>query len=326
MEEMNNGKSVLSIRDLRVCLSSKKQNLYPVDGVNLEIPKGKIVALVGESGCGKSMMANSIMGLLPVVGRIESGDIEFNGKPFLALDKEEKRKIYGNRISLVFQEPMSSLNPVIKVGKQVAEVLLLHKDVTKEEARKEVVEMFRSVGIPEPEKRYYSYPHELSGGLRQRVMISAAMICKPDLLIADEPTTALDVTIEAQILQLMKRLQRDSGSSVLLITHDLGVVAEICDLVYVMYAGQIVESADVFELFHNPRHPYTKGLLDSLPSRNKDKRLRSISGTVPMLSQMPEGCRFAPRCPYADARCHSSCPEIREYSAGHSCRCFREEE
>ena len=318
---MDPNAAVLKISGLRTCLTTRKGRLYPVDGVDLEIPRGKIVALVGESGCGKSMMANSVMGLLPQGGRVSDGSISFCGNDFLALSAEQRRRLYGDRLTLIFQEPMSSLNPVIRVGPQVEEVLRLHKQISKSEAEAEVVEMFRSVGIPEPEKRYRCYPHELSGGLRQRVMISAAMICKPDLLIADEPTTALDVTIEAQILQLMRRLQCESGSSVLLITHDLGVVAEICDLVYVMYAGKIVETADVYELFHKPSHPYTRGLLGSLPSRNDGKRLQSIPGTVPMLSEMPEGCRFAPRCKYATDECRQMLPDMIEIRPGHQVRC-----
>lgn len=318
---MDPNAAVLKISGLRTCLTTRKGRLYPVDGVDLEIPRGRIVALVGESGCGKSMMANSVMGLLPQGGRVSDGSISFCGNDFLALSAEQRRRLYGDRLTLIFQEPMSSLNPVIRIGPQVEEVLRLHKQISKSEAEAEVVEMFRSVGIPEPEKRYRCYPHELSGGLRQRVMISAAMICKPDLLIADEPTTALDVTIEAQILQLMRRLQRESGSSVLLITHDLGVVAEICDLVYVMYAGKIVETADVYELFHKPSHPYTRGLLGSLPSRNDGKRLQSIPGTVPMLSEMPEGCRFAPRCKYATDECRQMLPDMIEIRPGHQVRC-----
>ena len=318
---MDPNAAVLKISGLRTCLTTRKSRLYPVDGVDLEMPRGRIVALVGESGCGKSMMANSVMGLLPQGGRVSDGSISFCGNDFLALSAEQRRRLYGDRLTLIFQEPMSSLNPVIRVGPQVEEVLRLHKQISKSEAEAEVVEMFRSVGIPEPEKRYRCYPHELSGGLRQRVMISAAMICKPALLIADEPTTALDVTIEAQILQLMRRLQCESGSSVLLITHDLGVVAEICDLVYVMYAGKIVETADVYELFHKPSHPYTRGLRGSLPSRNDGKRLQSIPGTVPMLSEMPEGCRFAPRCKYATDECRQMLPDMIEIRPGHQVRC-----
>lgn len=314
--------AVLEISGLRTCLTTRKGKLYPVDGVDLEVPRGKIVGLVGESGCGKSMMANSVMGLLPQGGSVAEGSIRFCGNDFLAYNPEQRRRLYGDRLTLIFQEPMSSLNPVIRVGEQVAEVLMLHKTVGKEEAKKQVIEMFGHVGIPEPERRYKCYPHELSGGLRQRVMISAAMICKPDLLIADEPTTALDVTIEAQILQLMRRLQREAGTSVLLITHDLGVVAEICDMVYVMYAGKIVETADVYELFHNPRHPYTRGLLNSLPSRNSEKRLQSIPGTVPVLAEMPKGCRFAARCPNAAEECRRTQPSMTEVCKGHYARCL----
>ncbi|MBU5626491.1 ABC transporter ATP-binding protein [Oscillibacter sp. MSJ-2] len=320
--------SVLQISGLRTCLETRKGKLYPVDGVDLDIPRGKIVGLVGESGCGKSMMANSVMGLLPQGGHISEGSVRFCGNDFLAYTAEQRRLLYGDRMTLIFQEPMSSLNPVIKVGPQVLEVVMLHKEIGKEEAKKQVIEMFRSVGIPEPERRYNCYPHELSGGLRQRVMISAAMICRPDLLIADEPTTALDVTIEAQILQLMRRLQQEAGTSILLITHDLGVVAEICDMVYVMYAGKIVETADVYELFHNPKHPYTRGLLGSLPSRNTEKRLQSIPGTVPMLAEMPQGCRFAPRCQHAADKCRQALPSAAQVHEGHrvSCWMFQKEE
>lgn len=314
--------AVLKIAGLRTCLTTRTGKLYPVDGVELEIPRGKIVGLVGESGCGKSMMANSVMGLLPQGGCVAEGEILFCGNDFLAYTPEQRRRLYGDRLTLIFQEPMSSLNPVIRVGPQVAEVLMLHKQIGRNEAKRQVIDMFRSVGIPEPERRYRCYPHELSGGLRQRVMISAAMICKPDLLIADEPTTALDVTIEAQILQLMRRLQQEAGTSVLLITHDLGVVAEICDLVYVMYAGKIVETADVWELFRNPKHPYTCGLLGSLPSRNSERRLQSIPGTVPMLAEMPQGCRFAPRCQYAEDACRQAPPPLTEVREGHHARCL----
>lgn len=313
---------VLKIEGLRTAIATRKEPLYPVDGVSLEIPRGKIVGLVGESGCGKSMMANSIMNLLPKTGYVAEGKILFQGQDLIQCTKEQRRQLYGDRITLIFQEPMTSLNPVIKVGKQVAEVVKLHKKVTDEEAKKQVIEMFRSVGIPEPEKRYDNFPHELSGGLRQRVMISAAMICQPDVLIADEPTTALDVTIEAQILHLMRRLQQEEGTSVLLITHDLGVVAETCDLVYVMYAGKIVEAADVYELFHNPQHPYTLGLLGSLPSRNSERRLQSIPGTVPMLNEMPAGCRFAPRCPRATQKCAEQLPPMAPCGPGHYARCW----
>ena len=314
--------TALSISGLRTGIRTKDGILYPVDGVSLTIPKGKIVGLVEESGCGKSMMANSIMNLLPRNGYVEKGSILFKGMDLAVSPDHEKRKLYGDRITLIFQDPMTSLNPVLRVGRQVEEVLRLHKTLSREEAKHQVIEMFRSLGIPEPEKRYNSFPHQLSGGLRQRVMISAAMICRPDVLIADEPTTALDVTIEAQILRLMKRLQREENTAVLLITHDLGVVAEVCDLVYVMYGGKIVESAPVRELFHNPVHPYTLGLLGSLPSRNQGRRLKSIPGTVPTLNQMPEGCRFAPRCESVRACCKANAPEMMRVGENHYTACW----
>ena len=324
--EMKNSQSpqepVLRIQGLRTAVKTRKAVLYPVDGVDLELPKGKIIGLVGESGCGKSMMANSIMNLLPKNGYVAEGSICFQDVELTACTKEERRKYYGDRISLIFQDPMTSLNPVIRVGKQVEEVLRLHKKISHEEAKQMVIETFRSMGIPEPERRYYSFPHELSGGLRQRVMISAAMICRPDVLIADEPTTALDVTIEAQILRLMKEMQKNDETSVLLITHDLGVVAEVCDIVYVMYAGKIVEYAQVRELFHHPAHPYTRGLLDSLPSRNDSRHLRSIPGMVPTLTEMPEGCRFAPRCECAAEQCRRCQPEFVSVGEGHFARCL----
>lgn len=313
---------VLQIINMRTCLETKKRKLYPVDDVNMEVPKGKIVGLVGESGCGKSMLANSVMGLLPINGYVSEGRIMFCGNDLMQYTALQRRKLYGSRITLVFQEPMSSLNPVIRVGPQVTEVLRLHEMISKADAKARVIELFRDVGIPEPERRYGCYPHELSGGLRQRVMISAAMICKPNLLIADEPTTALDVTIEAQILQLMRRLQRETGTSILLITHDLGVVAEICDIVYVMYAGKMVETADVYELFHNPVHPYTRGLLESIPSRNISKRLKNIPGTVPMLGNMPQGCRFAPRCGNACEKCMRFSPSATEIHENHLVKCW----
>lgn len=317
---------VLKITGLRTAIRTRKELLYPVDGVDLELPRGKIVGLVGESGCGKSMMANSVMSLLPRNGYIEEGAIEYQGTDLTQSSREIKRSLYGNRITFIFQDPMTSLNPVIRVGRQVEEVLRLHKKMSHEQAKEEVIRAFMSMGIPEARRRYDSFPHELSGGLRQRVMISAAMICRPDVLIADEPTTALDVTIEAQILNLMKQLQKEEGSSVLLITHDLGVVAEVCDLVYVMYAGKIVEFADVKELFHNPLHPYTCGLLGSLPSRNKGRKLKSIPGVVPTLWEMPSGCRFAPRCPYATYECRQNQIDMSMPCSGHYVRCIRGKE
>lgn len=314
--------ALLHIENLKTVISSKDGKLVPVDGVEITIPKGKTVGIVGESGCGKSMTAMSIMGLLPNTTHIEEGKILFQDMDLTKLNPKELRKITGDKISIIFQEPMTSLNPVIQVGKQVREAILLHEKVSKEEAKQRVIEIFRQVGIPEPERRYNAYPHQLSGGLRQRVMIGMAMVCNPDLLIADEPTTALDVTIEAQILHLMRQLQKDKGTSIMMITHNLGVVAEICDQVYVMYAGKVVESAEVHELFQNPKHPYTQGLLGALPKMDSRQRLNSIDGMVPTLKDMPTGCRFAPRCPMATQKCRKEQPALVDVTAEHQVRCF----
>lgn len=314
--------ALLHIENLKTVISSKDGKLVPVDEVDITIPKGKTVGIVGESGCGKSMTAMSIMGLLPNTTHIEEGKILFQDMDLTKLNPKELRKITGDKISIIFQEPMTSLNPVIQVGKQVREAILLHEKVSKEEAKQRVIEIFRQVGIPEPERRYNAYPHQLSGGLRQRVMIGMAMVCNPDLLIADEPTTALDVTIEAQILHLMRQLQKDKGTSIMMITHNLGVVAEICDQVYVMYAGKVVESAEVHELFQNPKHPYTQGLLGALPKMDSRQRLNSIDGMVPTLKDMPTGCRFAPRCPMATQKCREEQPALVDVTAEHQVRCF----
>ena len=268
---MENNNNVLEIRGLNSYFFTEKGVAPAVDGLDLDIPKGKIIGLVGESGCGKSMTAKSIMGLLKYPGRVAGGSIRFEDQDLTRLSDKELRKICGNDISMIFQEPMTSLNPVLKVGRQVRETLLVHNPtMSKAEAKQRVVEMFQRVGIPEAEKRYDCYPHELSGGLRQRVMIAMAMVCKPKLLIADEPTTALDVTIEAQILRLMKELRDETGMSVLIITHNLGVVAELCDYVYVMYAGKIMEQADIFPLYDHTAHPYTRGLMESIPRIGKN--------------------------------------------------------
>ena len=316
-------KNILEIRGLKSYFFTENGTVPAVDGVDIDVPKGKIIGLVGESGCGKSMTVRSIMGLLKYPGRIVDGSVCFDGTELCGLRENELRKICGKDISMIFQEPMTSLNPVIKVGKQVKEALLAHdRSITHEEADRRVVEMFEKVGIPEARKRFDSYPHQLSGGLRQRVMIAMAMICRPKLLIADEPTTALDVTIEAQILRLMKDLRDETDMSVLLITHNLGVVAELCDYVYVMYAGKIVEQAETYELFDHTAHPYTKGLLDSIPriGSNKD-RLHTIPGVVPNLLYLPKGCAFCNRCEYADGICHEQADELREISPGHWVRC-----
>lgn len=320
---MGEEQNVLEIKELKSYFYTEKGVAKAVDGVNITIPKGKIIGLVGESGCGKSMTARSIMGLLKYPGKIAGGSILFEGKDLAKLPERELRKICGNDISMIFQEPMTSLNPVLKVGRQVQETLLVHdRTIGKEEAKTRVIDMFEKVGIPEAGKRYDSYPHELSGGLRQRVMIAMAMICKPHLLIADEPTTALDVTIEAQILRLMKQLRDETGTSVLIITHNLGVVAEICDYVYVMYAGRIVEQAPTCELFDHTTHPYTKGLMASIPRiGNNPERLHTIPGVVPNLLHLPEGCTFCTRCECAVEACRKEKPVLKKVGEEHWSAC-----
>ena len=325
---MENNNNVLEIRGLNSYFFTEKGVAPAVDGLDLDIPKGKIIGLVGESGCGKSMTAKSIMGLLKYPGRVAGGSIRFEDQDLTRLSDKELRKICGNDISMIFQEPMTSLNPVLKVGRQVRETLLVHNPtMSKAEAKQRVVEMFQRVGIPEAEKRYDCYPHELSGGLRQRVMIAMAMVCKPKLLIADEPTTALDVTIEAQILRLMKELRDETGMSVLIITHNMGVVAEICDYVYVMYAGKIMEQAETFELFDHTMHPYTKGLLDSIPRIGQNaERLHTIPGVVPNLLHLSQGCPFSNRCEYATDQCRTEKAQQHPVAPDHQVRCFRCEE
>ena len=325
---MENNNNVLEIRGLNSYFFTEKGVAPAVDGLDLDIPKGKIIGLVGESGCGKSMTAKSIMGLLKYPGRVAGGSIRFEDQDLTRFSDKELRKICGNDISMSFQEPMTSLNPVLKVGRQVRETLLVHNPtMSKAEAKQRVVEMFQRVGIPEAEKRYDCYPHELSGGLRQRVMIAMAMVCKPKLLIADEPTTALDVTIEAQILRLMKELRDETGMSVLIITHNMGVVAEICDYVYVMYAGKIMEQAETFELFDHTMHPYTKGLLDSIPRIGQNaERLHTIPGVVPNLLHLSQGCPFSNRCEYATDQCRTEKAQLHPVAPDHQVRCFRCEE
>ena len=314
----------LKIEHLKTQFDTTKGVVPAVDDVSIDIPKGKIIGLVGESGCGKSMTAMSVMQLVRKPGKIVDGKVLLMGKDLLQASGAEMRAVRGNDISMIFQEPMTSLNPVYTVGRQVREAILLHQKVSKAEAKERVIDIFRKIGIPEPEKRYNSYPHQLSGGLRQRVMIGMAMVCEPELLIADEPTTALDVTIEAQILKLMKQLRDEHGTSILLITHNMGVVAQMCDYVYVMYAGKVMEQAETFELFRNTQHPYTAGLLRSIPRMNKQvDRLYSIRGVVPNLLKLPAGCSFSTRCDYADDRCRTVRPELYEQTGGHCVRCFR---
>ena len=321
MEHQN----VLEIHDLCSYFFTEKGVVPAVDGVSITVPKGKIIGIVGESGCGKSMTAKSVMGLLKYPGKVVSGEIMLGETDLAKLNERQLRQVCGKDVTMIFQEPMTSLNPVLKVGRQVREALLLHdKTLTKQEATQRVLEIFEKVGISEPEKRYESYPHQLSGGLRQRVMIAMAMVCKPKLLIADEPTTALDVTIEAQILQLMKQLRDETGMSVVIITHNLGVVAELCDYVYVMYTGKIMEQAETYELFDHSAHPYTQGLMASVPriGANPD-RLYTIPGVVPNLLHLPEGCAFSTRCPHATERCRTQKPELYPVADGHASRCFR---
>ena len=315
--------NILTIRDLKVAFQVKGKLAYALDGINIDIPRGKIVGIVGESGCGKSMTAMSIMGLIKNPGKIVGGSIDFCGTELTKLSVRDYARIRGKDISMIFQEPMTSLNPVVKVGKQVMEAIILHEKISKEEAKNRVIEIFNEVGIPEAEKRFNSYPHELSGGLRQRVMIGMAMICKPKLLIADEPTTALDVTIEAQILKLMKKLCESVGTSIIMITHNMGVVAEICDYVYVMYAGRVVESTLTKTLFNETAHPYTNGLLKSIPTIGKKQdRLYTIKGNVPNILNLPKGCRFVDRCDYAQDICFSSRPADEYIKDNHMVSCF----
>ena len=312
----------LSVRDLSTSFFSEKGEVKAVDHVSFDVPHGSIVGLVGESGCGKSMTARSIMKLLKYPGKIVGGEILLEGRNLVPLSERDMSLIRGEEIAMIFQEPMTSLNPVTPVGKQVQEAILQHRKISREEAKKKVLHMLEIVGISEPEKRYRCYPHELSGGLRQRVMIAMAMICRPKLLIADEPTTALDVTVEAQILELLRELRDTIGTSIILISHNLGVIAQLCDYVYVMYAGQVVECAPVLELFDHPSHPYTRGLMDSVRSlRRGDERLSTIPGVVPNLLRLPQGCRFAPRCPMAGEDCRRCPPELKAVSAGHLVRC-----
>ena len=317
---------VLDIRNLKSHFFTAKGEVPAVDGVTIQVPPGKIIGIVGESGCGKSMTAMSVMGLLRYPGRVVEGSITLDGRDITHLSPRELAKVRGNEISMIFQEPMTSLNPVYPVGRQVREAILQHQKISKEEARKRVLEIFQAVGIPEPEKRYNSYPHQLSGGLRQRVMIGMAMVCRPKVMIADEPTTALDVTIEAQILQLMKKLCREQGTSIILITHNMGVVAEICDYVYVMYAGKVMEQAETFELFEHTEHPYTAGLLKSSPRLDeKVDRLYTIEGVVPNLLHLPAGCNFCTRCKEASERCFMEKPCLYQTRDGHGVRCFKYE-
>lgn len=316
--------AILEVRDLQTHFYTEEGVSKAVDGIDFTLNKGETLGLVGESGCGKSMTSLSILRLVASPpGKIVGGEIRFKGEDLLKKSEEEMRKIRGNEISMIFQEPMTSLNPVYTVGEQVAEVYRHHQGLSRKEAWSKAVDMLRLVGIPSPEKRAKQEPYKLSGGMRQRVMIAMAMACSPEVLIADEPTTALDVTIQSQILDLMKNLQQTMGMSIIMITHDLGVVSETCDRVAVLYAGQVVEYADADQIFDQPRHPYTQGLLNSLPRLDEDREeLEAIPGTVPSAYAMPTGCRFAPRCPHAQLLCHSRQPEMTSFEDGSQVRCW----
>ena len=320
---------VLSIRGLRTQFHTRRGIVKAVDGLELTIEAGETFGLVGESGCGKSVTALSILRLLPrPAGRIAAGEIRLNGTDLVPLGEGEMRRIRGNRVSMIFQEPMSSLNPVYAVGEQIAESVRLHEGLSRKDAMDRAVEMLRLVRIPTAERRVKDYPHQFSGGMRQRVMIAIALACNPKLLIADEPTTALDVTIQAQILDLIGELKDRLGMAVMLITHAMGVVAETAQRVVVMYAGKVVEEAPVGELFAHPRHPYTQGLIRSIPridlAATHKMRLEAIAGTVPRLVEPPEGCRFAPRCRHARAECTAATPPLRTVAPGHKVACILE--
>jgi len=315
---------ILEVEDLNTSFFPEEGELKAVSGIDFSLGKGETLGIVGESGSGKSITAMSILQLLEgTTGVIKSGKIVFQGEDLLKKTRQEMMSIRGNSISMIFQEPMTSLNPTMSIGNQIAEVVVLHQKRTKKEAWERAIKMLKRVGMPEPEKRAKQYPYQLSGGMRQRVMIAMALACNPELLIADEPTTALDVTIQAQILTLMKRLQRESGTAMILITHDLGVVAEMCDHVAVMYCGKIVEYTDVRSLFTNPQHPYTIGLLNSIPSHEVDNEgdLQIIAGTVPSPFEELSGCSFAPRCPFAKEMCHKEVPELID-KEDRQVRCF----
>ena len=314
--------TVLEIKDLEVELLSEKGPLPVIDKVNLSIKEGEIVGIVGESGCGKSMLASAIMNLLNSPAQIAAGTIFYEGQDMTSLSPHEFQKIRGNEISMIFQEPMTSLNPLMKVGKQIEEAIKAHEKVTTAELKERAISAIRDVGIPQPEKVYHDIPSRLSGGMRQRIMIAMALVCHPKLLICDEPTTALDVTIQAQILRLIKKLRDETNTAVIFISHDMGVIYQMVDRVVVMYAGQFVESAPCKKLFEKPLHPYTIGLQNAIPQINKQQSsLQDIPGSVPMLDNLPEGCLFAPRCPFAKSECFTKKVPLKHYG-DHDVRCL----
>lgn len=317
--------ALLSVQDLRTVFATDEGDVAAVDGISFTVNSGRTLAIVGESGCGKSVTSLSIMGLLAKPsGKIRSGSICFEGQELVGAADPVMQNLRGNGIAMIFQEPMSSLNPAFTVGEQIMEALLRHRPISRSQARERALDMLRRVRIPAPEQRLSDFPHQLSGGMRQRVMIAMALACEPRLLIADEPTTALDVTIQSQILDLLRTLQDDTGTAIVLITHDLGVVAEVAHDVVVMYAGKVVEQAPVQALFSQPQHPYTVGLLGSIPRLDEDqKRLASIPGQVPHRLRRPTGCNFAQRCPFAEDRCRQQAPPLTDLGNGHHSACWR---
>ena len=320
--------NVLEVKNLKTVFKSRGQEVQAVRGVGFSVGKGEIMGLVGESGSGKSVTMKAVIGILPDNATISSDSLKLNGKELSELSKDEYRKLRGKEMTMIFQDPMTALNPLKKIGKQLEEVILRHSDCTKQEAREKAIEMLRKVGIPVPEQRIKQYPHEFSGGMRQRVLIAMALACEPQLLIADEPTTALDVTIQAQILDLLKDLQEEYDTSIVLITHDMGVVATVCDKIAIMYGGLIMETGKTDEIFSNPKHPYTKALLRAIPSVDlkEGERLQSIEGLPPSLVNPPAGCPFAERCGYATERCFKEMPEYKEFSETQRAMCFLNEQ
>lgn len=320
--------ALLELRDLKTYFHTSQGVVKAVDGVSYDVRAGETVALVGESGCGKTMSALSIMRLVPKPqGSIVGGEIRFQGRNLLTLGEEEMRKVRGAEIAMIFQEPMTSLNPVLTIGRQITETLEAHNAVSKEEAKRRALELLQLVGIPDPEQRLSDYPHRLSGGMRQRVMIAIALSCNPKLILADEPTTALDVTIQAQILELMRGLSQKFGVALMIITHNLGVVARYADRVHVMYAGKVIESASAREIYQNPRHPYTIGLLRSVPRLDQPRKakLDPIKGQPPDLWNLPDGCSFRPRCKFAVEKCANEVPPLREAGEAHRSACWEVE-
>ena len=314
---------ILSVKDLELWFKNDYGSVKILNKISFDIHKGETLGIVGESGCGKSMTSLCIMQLLNTPPAVIKGSIQLHGRELLKLTDKQMQKIRGNKISMIFQEPMTSLNPVYTIGNQLMETFMLHQGLSKKESMEKAVELLRMVKIPLPEQRVKEYPYQLSGGMRQRVMIAMALACRPELLICDEPTTALDVTIQAQILDLMRGLQKDMGTAIAFITHDLGVVSEMCDHVLVLYCGEVVEKANIDDVFHNPKHPYTEGLMSTLPKFDQPGKLATIPGVVPPAGKYPSGCVFEPRCPYATEKCRDNKPPLVELDSEHAVRCFR---